>query len=187
MSSAFDEQERRFLTSGVRALGRIATVGSDGTLHVVPTGWTYNRELDTIDATGRSVERTKKYRDVDATGRAAIVIDGVDDQQGWHPWAVEVSGPAEAVAGPPALIRIHPARVRSWGLNDRAVLCRLVQAGPAQATSVSVAERLRSPPQPKSMAENPPSLPRLWRAVMRRTVPDFDRITSDWVMAPRRS
>ena len=119
MSKGFGEQERRFLTSEVRALGRIATVGTDGSLHVVPTGWSYNGELDTIDATGRSVEKTKKYRDVEATGKAAIVIDGVDDQQGWHPWAVEVSGPADAVAGPPALIRIHPARVRSWGLDER--------------------------------------------------------------------
>ncbi len=117
MSSAFNEVERRFLTSGVRALGRIATVGRDGTPHVVPSGWTYNPDLDTLDVTGRDVEKTKKYRDVQRTHRAAIVIDGVDASDGWEPWALEVRGPAKAIAGPPALIRIQPGRVRSWGLE----------------------------------------------------------------------
>jgi len=117
VSSAFNEVERRFLTSGVRALGRIATVGRDGTPHVVPSGWTYNADLDTVDVTGRDVEQTKKYRDVQRTHRAAIVIDGVSERGSWSPWALEVSGPAEAIAGPPALIRIRPGRVRSWGLE----------------------------------------------------------------------
>lgn len=117
MSSAFNDDERRFLTSGVRVLARIATVGRDGTPHVVPSRWTYNADLDTVDVTGRDVEQTKKYRDVQRTQRAAIVIDGIDESEGWAPWALEVSGPAEAVAGPPALIRIRPGRVRSWGLE----------------------------------------------------------------------
>jgi pyridoxamine 5'-phosphate oxidase family protein len=42
-----------------------------------PVGWTYNAELDTIDVGGHSVERTKKFRDVVRTGRAAVVIDDV--------------------------------------------------------------------------------------------------------------
>jgi pyridoxamine 5'-phosphate oxidase family protein len=50
-------------------------------------------------------------------GRAAIVIDGVADGDGWRPWAIEIAGRAEAVSGPPALIRIHPERVRSRGLE----------------------------------------------------------------------
>ncbi len=62
MSTAFSDVEVQFLTSGVKALARIATVGKDGLPHVVPTGWTYNAELDTLDVTGRDVELTKISR-----------------------------------------------------------------------------------------------------------------------------
>lgn len=116
--SLFSEIDLRFLTSANRSLGRIATVGSDGTPHVVPAGWTYNANLGTVDVTGRDVQTTKKFRDVIRTGRAAIVIDGIAEGEGWNPWAIEIAGRAEAVSGPPALIRIHPERVRSWGLEN---------------------------------------------------------------------
>ncbi len=112
--SAFQQHELAFLESG-RRLARIATVGRDGTPHVVPVGWSYNPDTDTIDVGGRDFENTKKYRDVSRTGRAAIVIDEVLPP--WKPRGVEVRGVAEAVAGPPAVIRIHPDRVRSWGLE----------------------------------------------------------------------
>lgn len=115
--SRLSESELRFLTSGRRSLGRVATVGPDGTPHVVPSGWSYNQTLGTLDVTGRDVQATKKFRDVARTGRAAIVIDGVAEGEGWNPWAIEIAGAAEAITGPPALIRIHPERVRSWGLD----------------------------------------------------------------------
>lgn len=111
------ETERRFLASAPRALGRVATVGRDGTPHVVPSGWTYNESLGTVDVTGRDVDTTKKFRDVRRTGRAAIVIDGVAPGEGFNPWAIEIAGPAEAVSGTTALIRIFPEQVRSWGLE----------------------------------------------------------------------
>jgi len=113
----FSETDLRFLASSNHPLGRVATVGRDGTPHVVPSGWTYNTALGTLDVTGRDVQKTKKFRDVTRTGRAAIVIDGVAQGDGWNPWAIEIAGRAEAVSGPPALIRIHPERVRSWGLE----------------------------------------------------------------------
>jgi pyridoxamine 5'-phosphate oxidase family protein len=111
------ETELRFLSSPSRALGRVATVGRDGTPHVVPTGWTYNPSLGTVDVTGRDVETTKKFRDVKRTGRAAIVIDGIAPGDGFNPWAIEIAGRAEALSDHPALIRIYPERVRSWGLE----------------------------------------------------------------------
>lgn len=116
--SAFTAAELGYLHEG-RRLGRIATVGRDGTPHVVPTGWTHNRELDTIDVTGRAVEQTKKFRDVLRNGRAAIVIDDIASVNPWRPRAVEVRGRAEAVLEPEALIRIHPERVVSWGLGEQ--------------------------------------------------------------------
>ena len=112
--SAFSSTELAFLANG-RRLARIATVGRDGTPHVVPVGWSYNSEADTIDVGGHDFATTKKYRDVARTGRAAIVIDEVLEP--WRPRGIEVRGPAESLSGPPAIIRIHPGRVRSWGLE----------------------------------------------------------------------
>jgi pyridoxamine 5'-phosphate oxidase family protein len=114
--STFTEAELRYLAGG-RQLGRIATVGADGTPHVVPVAWIYNAARDTIDVGGSELERTKKFRDVARTGRAAIVIDDLESTQPWRPRAVEVRGRAEAIALPTPLIRIHPERVVSWGLD----------------------------------------------------------------------
>jgi pyridoxamine 5'-phosphate oxidase family protein len=114
--SAFRDPELRYLTGG-RQLGRIATVGGDGTPHVVPVGWIYNAASDTIDIGGHELDRTKKFRDVARTGRAAIVIDDLESTDPWRPRGVEIRGQAEAIALPTPLIRIHPERIVSWGLE----------------------------------------------------------------------
>lgn len=114
--SVFSETELRYLTGG-RQLGRLATVGTDGTPHVVPVGWIYNAASDTIDIGGHELERSKKFRDIARTGRAAIVIDDLESVDPWRPRGVEVRGRAEAIPLPTPLIRIHPERVVSWGLE----------------------------------------------------------------------
>jgi pyridoxamine 5'-phosphate oxidase family protein len=114
--SVFREAELRYMAGG-RQLGRIATVGADGTPHVVPVGWIYNAARDAIDVGGRELERSKKFRDVARTGRAAIVIDDVATTDPWRPRGIEVRGRGEAIALPTPLIRIHPARIVSWGLE----------------------------------------------------------------------
>jgi pyridoxamine 5'-phosphate oxidase family protein len=73
--------------------------------------------LDTIDVTGHGLEQTKKFRDVERTGRAAIVIDDLASVSPWRPRAIEVRGRAEALRAPEVLIRIHPERIVSWGLG----------------------------------------------------------------------
>ena len=116
MERAFSEAELAYLHEG-RKLGRPATVGSDGTPHVVPSGWEYNSDLGTIDVTGQDVVNTKKFRDVRRSGRAAIVIDDLASVNPWHPRAIEIRGRAEAIDGPPSLIRVFPDHVTSWGLD----------------------------------------------------------------------
>jgi pyridoxamine 5'-phosphate oxidase family protein len=116
--SAFTPRELAYL-QGERRLARIATVGSDNTPHVAPVGWSYNVEHDTIDVGGRSLEQTKKYRDVQATGRAAIVIDDLASTDPWRPRGIEVRGRADALE--PALIRIQPQRIVSWGIESEAI------------------------------------------------------------------
>jgi pyridoxamine 5'-phosphate oxidase family protein len=115
--SAFSAAELDYLL-GERRLGRLATVGRDGTPHVVPVGWRYNPDYDSIDVGGRDFAGTKKFRDVARSGRAAIVVDDLATTNPWRPRAVEVRGRAEAIADPSPLVRIHPDRIVSWGLAD---------------------------------------------------------------------
>src|SRR5436309_14478677 len=114
--SVFSEIELRYLAGGLQ-LGRIATVGPDGTPHVVPVGWIYNAASDTIDVGGYELERSKKFRDVARTGRAAMVIDDLESTDPWRPRGIEVRGRGEAIPLPTPLIRIHPERIVSWGLG----------------------------------------------------------------------
>jgi pyridoxamine 5'-phosphate oxidase family protein len=106
-------------------LGRIATVGKDGRPHVVPVSFRYNPDTGTVDVGGHHVATTKKYRDVQATGRAALVVDDIVSFRPWTVRMVEIRGRAEAVPtggnwlGPgfgDAFIRIHPDKVNSFGV-----------------------------------------------------------------------
>jgi pyridoxamine 5'-phosphate oxidase family protein len=114
--SVFRQAELRYLSGG-RQLGRLATVGADGTPHVVPVSYIYNAVRDTIDVGGHELERTKKFRDVARNERAAIVIDDLASTDPWVPRGIEVRGRGEAIALPTPLIRIHPERIVSWGLE----------------------------------------------------------------------
>jgi pyridoxamine 5'-phosphate oxidase family protein len=112
--TVFTDAELRYL-HGERRLGRIATVGADGMPHVAPVGWRLDSDADTIIIAGRDFAATKKFRDVAATGRAAVVVDDVVPP--WQPRGVEIRGRAEAVDEPEPHIRIRPVRIISWGLE----------------------------------------------------------------------
>ena len=121
-TSAFTENELRYLTEPAeRRLARIATVGPDGTPHVVPVGWRYDPDHDAIEIGGMNLERTKKFRDARRTGRAAVVIDDLASTDPWRPRGVEVRGRAETRADGRAVIRVHPERIVSWGIESEAV------------------------------------------------------------------
>ena len=117
-ASAFTDGELLYLTEPVKSrLARLATVGKDGTPHVVPVGWRYDPEHDAIEIGGVNLEQTKKFRDVRRTGRAAVVIDDLASTTPWRPRGVEVRGRAETVAGARSVIRLHPNRIVSWGIE----------------------------------------------------------------------
>jgi pyridoxamine 5'-phosphate oxidase family protein len=115
--SIFTGPELSFLLAE-RRLARIATVGADGTPHVTPVGWAYNAEHDTIDIGGHHLERSKKYRDAQRSARIALVIDDIASVDPWHVRGIEVRGQAEILQEPRPLIRIHPERIVSWGLES---------------------------------------------------------------------
>jgi pyridoxamine 5'-phosphate oxidase family protein len=136
--SVFTDSELEYMGGGVaRRLARIATVGKDGTPHVVPVGFRYQPAHDSIDVGGHELERTKKYRDVERTGRASIVIDDLASTHPWRPRGVEVRGRAEAVSSPRPLIRIHPERIVSWGVDERGRLARSVGSRAIEAAAKS--------------------------------------------------
>lgn len=119
---AFSAAEAEYLES--QRLGRLATVGRDGSPQVVPVGFRLNREFQTIDVGGHGLARTKKYADVVRERRAAIVIDDVLPP--WRPRGIEVRGRAEVLdhggeafgrGWAPEIIRIWPEKVRVWGLE----------------------------------------------------------------------
>jgi len=120
--SVFSKDELDYLAD--RRLGRLATIGPDGLPHVVPLGWGYNPALDTIDVGGRDLARTRKFRNVSANPKVALVIDDVLPP--WRPRCVMVRGEAEALEEATSadgerlgsIIRIHPTQVISWGLDE---------------------------------------------------------------------
>lgn len=106
-------------------LGRLATVDSRGAPQNNPVGFWYNAELGTIDIGGLRLGATRKFRNLDANPNVAFVVDDLASVQPWRVRCVEIRGRAEALRDQPPLmqgmspeiIRIHPERVISFGLD----------------------------------------------------------------------
>jgi pyridoxamine 5'-phosphate oxidase family protein len=119
----FTDEESAYLDS--QTLGRLATVQPDGTPQVSPVGFSYNRELDTIDIAGYSMSTTQKFRNVVHEPRVAFVVDDVLSVRPWRVRCLEIRGVAETELDPSpspgrdaSLIRIHPRRIIAIGLTD---------------------------------------------------------------------
>ncbi len=121
------EAEREYLSSQI--LGRLATVAPDGMPQNNPVSFRYNPETDTIDIGGRRMGATRKFRNVEATGRAALVVDDIASVNPWRVRGIEFRGRAEALRDQPPLrpgfspeiIRLHPQRILAWGLDGEAM------------------------------------------------------------------
>jgi pyridoxamine 5'-phosphate oxidase family protein len=125
--SRFTPQEQEYLKS--QRLGRMATIDAKADLHVVPVGFRYNADEDTIDIGGHNIAATKKYRDALRHGRIAFVVDDVLPP--WKPRFVEVRGTVAALAEGgqainqgfrPEILRLTPTYIVSIGINDDVVL-----------------------------------------------------------------
>jgi len=123
MMSKFTPEEIAYFQS--QRLGRLATVSEKGEPHVVPVGFRYNPEQDSIDIGGHNIVPTKKYRDAVRYGRVAFVVDDVLPP--WKPRMIEVRGTVEGLpeggkaiveAFSPEILRITPTRIISFGLNS---------------------------------------------------------------------
>jgi pyridoxamine 5'-phosphate oxidase family protein len=107
---------------------RLATVGSDGTPHVVPTSFRYNQDHDTIDIGGHAFAKRKKYRDVLRNPKVAFVVDDIASVNPWRVRGIEIRGNAEVLDSggtelgrgfDSEMFRITPKRIVSWGLEEQ--------------------------------------------------------------------
>ncbi|MGV9309828.1 MULTISPECIES: PPOX class F420-dependent oxidoreductase [unclassified Nonomuraea] len=125
----FNDAERDYLDR--QPMGRLATLGPDGTPHVRPLGFRLNPD-GTIDLGGPWVARTQRWRNIQANPRVSFVVDDMtpDGPEAIKPGmgrGVEIRGRAETLAvdnppGPPGtvapeIIRIHPKRILSWHID----------------------------------------------------------------------
>ena len=109
-------------------LGRMATVNEKGDLHVVPVGFRYNPETDTIDIGGHNIATSKNIGEALRHGRIAFVVDDVLPP--WKPRFVEVRGTVQAFAEggetinaqfASDVLRLTPTYIVSIGVNDDVV------------------------------------------------------------------
>src|SRR5512139_2953441 len=123
----FAQKEIESLQS--QRLARLATLGANGDLHVVPLAFRYNPQSDTIDIGGHNFASSKKYRDALRYGRVALVVDDVLPP--WRPRFVEVRGTVEAIGGggkdinagfDTEMLRITPTYIVSIGINEAVVM-----------------------------------------------------------------
>jgi len=119
----FTDAELDYLRS--QPLGRLATVDADGAPQVNPVGFRITSSGDVLIG-GYAMAKTRKYRNVAATGRAALVIDDLASRDPWTVRGIEIRGRAEATNSdaPPVpgatndVIRLHADTIFTWGVES---------------------------------------------------------------------
>ena len=122
--SIFTKNELDYIAE--QRLGRLATVDANGDPHVVPVGFRYAPETDTIEIGGHNIARSNKWRDAGLHPRVAFVIDDVLPP--WQPRSIEILADAELLEHggekfprgfDPQIIRLHPSKIIAWGIDEQ--------------------------------------------------------------------
>jgi pyridoxamine 5'-phosphate oxidase family protein len=126
--SPFTEKEIEYLRG--QPLGRLGTVGPDGSPHIVPVGFRLDPAAETIQIGGHGLSSSKKWRDLHTNPQAAFAVDDLASVDPWTPRGIEVRGRAELhdtggdqLFGPgwdSAWFSIAPRRIISWGIEGHA-------------------------------------------------------------------
>ena len=121
----FSDKELEYLKG--QRLARLATSDAKGAPHVVPVGFRVSEDGDAIEVGGHGFAASKKYRDLKANAKVAIVVDDLVSTNPWTPRGIEVRGVAQLhESGGGAKFgrgwdegwaRIVPERVNSWGIE----------------------------------------------------------------------
>jgi pyridoxamine 5'-phosphate oxidase family protein len=120
--ATFTPLELEYLAS--QRLGRLATVDRAHAPQNSPVGFTVGDD-GTVSIGGFAMGRTRKFRNVVGNESVALVVDDIASLDPWQVRGVEIRGRAEALTDvEPAqpwlsreVIRIHPERIISWGLD----------------------------------------------------------------------
>jgi pyridoxamine 5'-phosphate oxidase family protein len=122
----FTEEELEYLAS--QRLGRLASVQPNGSIQNNPVVYWYNAEKQTIDIGGRAMATTQKFKNIRDNGKSSFVIDDIVSRRPWRVRGIEIRGAAEALTDQPVppdlvflspeIIRIHPARIFTWGIDE---------------------------------------------------------------------
>jgi pyridoxamine 5'-phosphate oxidase family protein len=121
--AVFTDGELAYLDA--QRLGRLATIQRNGTIQNSPVGFFYNAARQTVDIGGRDMANSQKFKNVAANGRVAFVVDDLASIDPWTPRCLEIRGDGEAILDPDdsaapfpsAIIRIHPRRIISFGID----------------------------------------------------------------------
>ena len=120
--SVFTEKEIEYF--GTQRLGRLATIDSAGNPHVVPVGFRYNPETDTIDIGGHRFAQSRKWAHAEAHPRVAFVVDDVLPP--WRPRMIEIKAEVELLQSggqginehfSQEMMRLRPVRIAALGLD----------------------------------------------------------------------
>ena len=114
------EWAREFLAAA--RVGRLATSSAGAEPHVIPVCFALDGETiySIIDEKPKSGRRLKRLRNIDETGRAALVVDHYDEDWTRLAW-VMVRGPAVVTPATPRardLLREKYPQYRSMSLDD---------------------------------------------------------------------
>jgi pyridoxamine 5'-phosphate oxidase family protein len=121
--SLFTDAELAYLAS--QPLGRLATLAADGYPQNNPVGFRVDADRGTIEIGGHGLGASRKFANVRARPQVSFVIDDIVSTDPWRVRGMEIRGDAEALSNQtplmpgfsPELLRIHPRRIRSWGLD----------------------------------------------------------------------
>jgi pyridoxamine 5'-phosphate oxidase family protein len=120
----FTDHELAYLAD--QRLGRLATAQPNGTLQNSPVSFGWNAATQTIDIGGHNMSASQKFKNVAKGSRVAFVVDDIKSVQPWQVRCLEIRGTAEAIVEPAdsaapvgdgPIIRIHPTRIISWGID----------------------------------------------------------------------
>lgn len=119
---SFTSNEQQFLAEA--GIGRLATVSPEGVVQNNPTNYRVNTD-GTIDIGGMRMRTSRKYRNIEAGSRVSFVIDQQISLDPYVIRGIEVRGTAQTLddQDPPfppqerTIIRIHPERIISWGID----------------------------------------------------------------------
>jgi pyridoxamine 5'-phosphate oxidase family protein len=113
----FSEAEKAYL--GSQRLVRVATVSAGGEVDVSPVGLHFDGERFVL--TGLEMQRTMRWKNVQANPSVAMVVDDLASIDPWRPRGIKIHGRGEigkTNRGHDAIF-VTPTRKWSWGIEAR--------------------------------------------------------------------